>query len=197
MSIFKIPKILQVVLSWTCDTFLWGNPTPLCSRLKPSSPQYFLLLLILLQGRAEYSKEKFIASHSQLRILTVTRRHWVQPCNPVNITQDWVTEPSRNQSLCDPLEEMPRDETIDVNLLARLITLSTIGFWTNTVITKHECWLSIEIHIEGLGGELSESFRKVTNLYVRIFTGEYTAFEMWWPTRRNQISSFDETGESI
>jgi len=26
---------------------------------------------------------------------------------------------------------------------------------------------------------------------------EYTAFEMWWHTRRNQISSFGETDGSI
>jgi hypothetical protein len=83
----KVPEKLNVVLSRTCNTILWGGGTPSPRfRLKTSSPPDFLLLLILLRGKAEYYKENFIPCYSQLCILTVIKRHWVQTWNPVNIT---------------------------------------------------------------------------------------------------------------
>jgi len=152
----KVPKKLKVVLSWTFNTILWENPVLPFETLEPSgfSSSYNI---VTREGKVFQRKvycllltTTHIKSHQEILSTTMESSKYQTYS---------ATDPSRNQSLCVPLKEMPRKETTNLNPLVQLITLSTSVFWTNTVITKHECWQSIDIHIEGLGDELSESFR--------------------------------------
>jgi len=159
MHIMKVPKKLKVVLSWNCNTILWGgNPPPPPLSVEILEPSVFSSSFNIVTREGRIFQRNF---YSLLFTTTYINSHQETLNTTMESSKyhtDSVTEPSRKQSLCVPLKEMPRNKTINVNPLTPLI--NTSGFWTNSVITKHEYWLSIDIHIEGLGGELSESFRK-------------------------------------
>jgi hypothetical protein len=50
-------------------------------------------------------------------------------------------------------------------------------------------------HPKNIGWRVQITERRKIRVLEALF--RYTAFEMWWHTRRNQISSFGETDESI
>jgi len=73
--------------------------------------------------------------------------------------------------------------------------LNVVPYWlgeTCPLIHLGQPWLKNNVSLE-----LRYARTTLKVLMSHSHSSGYTAFEMWWHTRRNQISSFGETDESI